>query len=312
MNRIILPCVISTMFAMMFIGCDRISNDEDIQNQDSLEIITDTNTSTTQTLEDIQTSSMSISIDTVPLATNSTVETSVDNTTIISDTTSNSITTLTTVSNITSVSTSNITDNTTTSMTTLDTNVSTEYTVPNMLDLVEFTNDKNALPPLNDDLRTFFQDAFYTYYEFTSAGTIQVDMLDSVEVDDRYYSRVTDNRFSSIDEVSSYLSQYFTDDFIENSYILNKFVESDGNLYSSISAKGCDISYCGHTFEILEQSDEEISFQALVYFSTEGTWTKNSYFINDTPNIEYVTQLSRYILLNTQNGWRFDTFSPIY
>ncbi|MEE7582889.1 MAG: DL-endopeptidase inhibitor IseA family protein [Oscillospiraceae bacterium] len=290
MYRIMLSCFICVTTSLACIGCDRISNDDSIQSQEFTQTTLEVTTS--QTIEDTQTSSMTISLDTVPLAT--TVSTPTDTTTTL-DTTSISDTTTSTTSTSATTSTTSATSDT-----------------PSMLDLVSFTNNSDALPPLNDDLKNLFKDAFYTYYEFTSAGTIQVDASDNIQVDDRYYSKVIDNRFTSIDEVSSYLEQYFTNDFIENSFILNKFVERDGSLYTCIGARSCNISYCGHTFEILDQSDDEISFQALVYFSADGTWTDTSYYINTTPDIEYVTQLSRYLLVNTSSGWRFDTFSPIY
>lgn len=286
MYRIILSCFICVVTSVAFIGCDRISNDDSIQSQEFTQTTLEVGTS--QTIEDTQTSSMTISLDTVPLAT--TASTPTDTATLDLETTSVSDTTTPTTTSTTSATND----------------------VPSMLDLVSFTNDSDALPPLDDDLKSLFKDAFYTYYEFTSAGTIQVDASDSIQVDDRDYFKVTDNRFSSIGDVSKYLKQYFTDDFIENSFILDKFVERDGSLYTCIYARGYNISYCGHTFEILDQSDDEISFQALVYFSAEGTWADTSYYINTTPDVEYVTQLSRYLLVNTSSGWRFDTFSPIY
>ncbi|MCC8069506.1 MAG: IseA DL-endopeptidase inhibitor family protein [Ruminococcus sp.] len=298
MNRIVLLCAVSIMCGVVFIGCDRISNDDTVNNQDSLETTTNIDdTSITEILEDTQVS-MTISLETVPMATNSSVEISTDTTTSTSATYSTTL---------------DATEVTTSYTSTIDTSSSSEeYTTPNMLDLVEFTNNQDALPPLDDTLQTLFQDAFYTYYEFTSAETIQVDKLDIIDVDGREYSKVIDNRFTSIDEVSTYLSQYFTDDFIESSYILNRFIELNGSLYTNIVARSCNVSYCGHTFEILEQSTDEISFQALVYFNIEGTWIQDYYFINETPNVDYVTELSRYVLVNTPNGWRFDTFSPIY
>jgi len=291
-------CLMISILGSISVGCSSISNDD--TNDLDLGTSNTYDTSITTTLEDTQTSERgTISLATVAMATNPVTETTTNTTTL----TTTSITTpSTTTSQVTTIPVKTTTQGTT----------SEENTLPIAFDLVAMTKDKNALPPLNDQLKNLFEKAFTSYYEFTCGGSIKIDAFDTITLNDKTYSRVIDNRFSSVDEAARYLSQYFTQDFIYyNSYILANFTDYNGQLYTSLGAKGLDMEYCGHTFEIINQTDTEIEFKADIYYSTE-TWNENYYFINETPTVDYTTEVSRYILIKTDDGWRFDTFSRIY
>lgn len=295
-------CLMISILGSISVGCSSISNPD----EGNLDLGTSTtyDTSVATTLEDTQTSEIgTISLSTVAMATNPVTES------ITSTTTLNTASTTKPATTTSQVTTTSV--KATTAVTTTQGTTSWENTLPISFDLVAMTKDENALPPLNDELKNLFEKAFTAYCEFTGGGTIKIDAFDTITLNDKSYSKVIDNRFSSVDEVTSYLSQYFTQDFIDSSYILDSFTYNNGELYTSLDAKGFNIQYCGHTFEVTDQTSKEIDFQADVYFCTE-TWNEDYYFINKTPTVDYTTQISKYVLIKTDNGWRFDTFSRIY
>lgn len=254
--------------------------------------------------------------------------------------TSNTVTQVVTT-DVTSISTEKITN--TTPVTTTEKVTTTEETIvdtttvtstqevtqihlPNINDRTFYNDltynmkDSNARPQFFDeDLQQFFAEA-YSIEQWSAFGS-QFNYDDSdyflVEYEDHneYYSRITNTEFKTVDDIRNYFKQYFTNDYINKNINMGYFVEQDGKLYGINGARGGNIQYIGHSFVLDSQSDTRIEFHAEVYYlnSDDNIMLDLAqlYYQKPTDNISYVTEICNYVLVKTDDGWRFDTLETM-
>lgn len=176
----------------------------------------------------------------------------------------------------------------------------------------DITVDKESLPPLSEDLQEIYEGAYKIYYQI-SFGAFDYDENATYEKDELTYYKITDPRFPTYEDFRTYLLQYFTEFFVDNS-ILSKdnlmFTKGkDGGLYYLGGGRGSNIFYAGHTFEIDKESEDEIGFEATAYYTNSNEAYKGDYFYTTPDNPEdYTTQKFLFVLWKEDAGWRFNTF----
>ena len=84
----------------------------------------------------------------------------------------------------------------------------------------DITVDKESLPPLSEDLQEIYEGAYKIYYQI-SFGAFDYDENATYEKDELTYYKITDPRFPTYEDFRTYLLQYFTEFFVDNS-ILSK------------------------------------------------------------------------------------------
>ena len=102
----------------------------------------------------------------------------------------------------------------------------------------DITVDKESLPPLSEDLQEIYEGAYKIYYQI-SFGAFDYNENATYEKDELTYYKITDPRFPTYEDFRTYLLQYFTEFFVDNS-ILSKdnlmFTKGeDGGLYYPVS-----------------------------------------------------------------------------
>lgn len=185
-------------------------------------------------------------------------------------------------------------------------------------DLIYHMKFTDARPQFFDeDLQQYFAEA-YSIEQWSAFGS-QFNYDDSdyflVEYEDHneYYSRITNTEFKTVDDIRNYFKQYFTDDYINKNINMSYFVEQDGKLYGVNGARGGNMQYIGHSFVLDSQSDSRIEFHAEVYYyNGDGVLDlAQLYYQRPTDNMSYDTEICNYVLVKTNDGWRFDTLETM-
>lgn len=183
-------------------------------------------------------------------------------------------------------------------------------------DLIYHMKFTDARPQFFDeDLQQYFAEA-YSIEQWSAWGAqFEYDDIDYflVEYQDynKYYSRITNSEFKTVDDIRNYFKQYFTDDYINKNIPMDNFVEQDGKLYGVNGARGGNVYYLGHSFVLDSQSSDRIEFHAVAYYQNidddeSAEMYDGDYFYNREPNVPYSTQNYKYVLVKTADGWRFD------
>ena len=174
------------------------------------------------------------------------------------------------------------------------------------------TIDQKALPPLSEDLQELYEGAYQIYYQI-SFGAFDYDEAATLKKNDLLYYKITDARFQTYDAFRTYLLQYFTESFVDNSILCEDnllFTASeDGYLYSLPGGRGTNIFYAGHTFEIEKKNENTISLLATAYYtnSNEAFGDKHFYTAPKKPE-DYTTQQFRFVLQKEAGQWKYNTF----
>ena len=82
----------------------------------------------------------------------------------------------------------------------------------------DITVDKESLPPLSEDLQEIYEGAYKIYYQI-SFGAFDYDENATYEKDELTYYKITDPRFPTYEDFRTYLLQYFTEFFVDNSIL---------------------------------------------------------------------------------------------
>ncbi|MGN1411489.1 MAG: DL-endopeptidase inhibitor IseA family protein [Oscillospiraceae bacterium] len=184
-------------------------------------------------------------------------------------------------------------------------------------DLVYNMTDDNARPQFFDeDLQQYFAEA-YSIEQWSAFGCqFKYDDNDGflVEYEDHneYYSRITNTEFKTVEDIRNYFKQYFTDDYINKNINMSHFVEQDGKVYGINGARGGNMEYIGHSFVLDSQSSDRIEFHAEVYYYTGDGILDLAYFHYQEPtDMPHDTEICNYVLVKTNDGWRFDTLETM-
>ena len=95
---------------------------------------------------------------------------------------------------------------------------------------------------------------------------------------------------------------------------MNSFIEQNGHAYGLNSARGGNIYYLGHTFVLDSQTDDRIEFHADAYYQTDADgfdMYTGDYFYNQEPTVPYEVRTCKYVLVKTDDGWRFDEITVL-
>lgn len=176
--------------------------------------------------------------------------------------------------------------------------------------------DLAALPPLDTALQQLYADA-YAIYSDISFGDFAYDAETTLDRDGITYYKVTDERFPTYADFSTYLEQYFTKDFVENGILGENnimFTEGeDGGLYFLGGGRGSNIYYAGHTFTVDRQIDKEIDLSATAYYTNSNDPYQGELFYTAPENTdEYTTQEFHFVILLEDDQWKFDDFVLFY
>ena len=111
---------------------------------------------------------------------------------------------------------------------------------------------------------------------------------------DRY--QVLDERFNTMDALRDMVSQYFSDDIVEDLFSMGVYTEEDGYLYTTDEGRQMDVHIGETEFELTEETGEE-----KVYTVTVNYWGEED---NPVEVLTYVQQL-------IDGQWKFTQF-PFY
>ena len=168
-----------------------------------------------------------------------------------------------------------------------------------------------SMPPLDKELLPLYEDAYKIFYQ-VNMGYFDYDETDIFEKDGFEYYRITDSRFKTYDEFRTYLLQYFTEQFVDNSMLSADnimYTKGDnGGLYFLNTARGTNIFYAGHTFAIDKAEGEDMGFKATAYYKTDAPYEGEYFYEAPADPENYTTQEYLFVLWNVDGAWKFNTF----
>lgn len=247
--------------------------------------------------------------------------------------TSSAVTEVTTAP-ITDVSTENVTTvipvitvstvSTTPPITTINTTTSELETITTQTTEISFdiqpSNPYYAIPAnmkpdgssplfLDWEVRSFFFSA-YSIADILNKGVSFTYSLDEfTTINEKIYYKVP---FDTLNELEDYLRCYFTDSYIQNNNLMDIYFQLDDGVYFEENIKPANNNYIGHTFYLDSVTNDRIVFHANAYYqNSDNVLSSEMYtgsnFYGEEPTIPYSTQVCNYVLVKTQNGWKFDT-----
>lgn len=184
--------------------------------------------------------------------------------------------------------------------------------------LVVFPDRPETLPSfLSSDLQQSFADAYSIQQniDFRTSPFLEYSESeeDTVRIGDHEnytsYCKVTNSQIRTLDDVETYLRQYFTDDYIDNYHLMDYFIEQDNYVYVYYMPRGGNVYYMGHTFYLDSQSDEKVTFHADAYYQVDdgaADMFNGGYVYNQEPSTDYTVERKDFVLVKTENGWRID------
>ncbi|MHC1695119.1 MAG: hypothetical protein AB9835_07585 [Eubacteriales bacterium] len=203
-------------------------------------------------------------------------------------------------------------------------NIKTDFTTENQNTTIDNTtttiasstepatfDSSDGLPPVDDELKAFFKDAAKIYRDL-EFGILPIQNDTGIQQDNYIYYRVNDPRFSTIKELRLFLTDYFTDDIIENDILsANKenpeYIEIDGAIYQREIGRGGRIEYAGHVFGPIEVSDSSINMPVSVYYATDYQPETFFYTEPDDKN-KYNIEEHKFELVKVNDKWVFNQF----
>lgn len=172
------------------------------------------------------------------------------------------------------------------------------------------------LPPVSNELQQLYNNAYEIYKELTLGmnrftdydenGNYSCEEKDII-IDGKVYTKASSDYFKTLEDVSVYFHQYFTDRFIQELNILSGFTEYEGNIYFESHAKDGYIGYAGHTYEITAQTDDEINIKVICYIYENTEEFTGEYFFETPEDLTQFDIVERKIRFNKENNeWRID------
>lgn len=176
----------------------------------------------------------------------------------------------------------------------------------------------DGTPPLTDAQKTLYSAAKIAY-ENVVYGLFEADRTQDVWIDGKNgYVMLQDSRFSSAEDVKTYLYTYFTKDYVDTVLMPSnqvRFVERYGNLYMLSESKQQRTDYAGHVFEITYQDDVTIRLKATIYHYNDGTSNQTPFY--SAPSADVAARCTTEEVFFTvswdasANQWKFSEFSAI-
>lgn len=131
---------------------------------------------------------------------------------------------------------------------------------------------KNQPDFLTAEQKELWSRAFYLTYMNVSAenfgftGDYEKSPRKTADGNEYHYIRTG----TDYGEFYSALSEVFTDDFLENTFIGETYINDGGELLFMKKYLEEDISYRSHTYQLISQSGDEIRFKLTAYYSWNG------------------------------------------
>ncbi|WP_313528582.1 DL-endopeptidase inhibitor IseA family protein [Anaerotignum sp.] len=179
----------------------------------------------------------------------------------------------------------------------------------------DFTSEE-GLPLLETDLQQLYKDAEAIYLNIVF-GNFHCDTTQKIERDNYIYYKVDEPEYDSFDSFKVYLSNYFTQDFI-NREILSpdsiRFMKADnGDLYMMDASRGANIFYAGHVFHKSVSNENQITFTATAYYSnTQEAYDGERFYVEPENSGDFSTQEFTFALVKEEENWKFDQFTCFF
>lgn len=166
---------------------------------------------------------------------------------------------------------------------------------------------------LSDENKELFKKADYIYFNFfvcTGFDLIDYEKQEYVDIDKngteyRYYKTYYDYA-----DFVDYIKSVFTDDKADELINGNdSYIDIDGKLCCMDGARGSDISYKGKRYELVSETDDEITFKAIAEHSWEGVY-ENEQQYRDEGNIDDFEWEEEYTykFVKTDDGFKIAEF----
>ncbi|KXL54199.1 hypothetical protein CLNEO_04290 [Anaerotignum neopropionicum] len=186
---------------------------------------------------------------------------------------------------------------------------------PSPYDETIYTSE-DGLPPLEDDLKQLYQDAEAIYLKIVFFD-FHTDFNQPIEKYGYVFYKVDEDHFNSYDSFKTYLSNYFSQDFINGKILApgdSQFIEGeDGALYMLDAGRGSNIFYAGCVFHSVERSEDKIKFTATAYYANTQEGYEGELFFAEPENMsDYSTEDFTFILVMEGDKWKFDLFSCFF
>jgi len=185
-----------------------------------------------------------------------------------------------------------------------------EFSFDNVQDYVY--EDSYDLSFLTEDLQNKFYQAKFLAYEFDS-GYSRIYLINNnnsptpIKIKTQNISDKNPEEYISyicynIDYTSfnNALLTLFTKEYLNNIEKNNHFINYNGKLACISGDRGYDITFRKIEFELISQDKDRIEFKGTAYYTSGDI----------TSDIDYSKDY-KFIILKTENGWRFSTF-PIW
>ena len=173
------------------------------------------------------------------------------------------------------------------------------------------TVDEASLPPMDAEIQQLYADAYKIYNQINFCN-FDFDTEDIYEKDGFEYTRVADSRFKTYDDFRTYLLQYFTEQFVDNTILSPDNIMftkgENGGLYCLQAGRGTNIFYAGHTFAMDREGEEEMGFKATAYYTVDAPYEGEIFYEAPADPENYSTQEYLFVLWKEEAGWRFNTF----
>lgn len=184
---------------------------------------------------------------------------------------------------------------------------SAESLTEDIYPLVDDTYDnKDGIPPLNDNLKQLFSDSMKIYYALTVSGgeSLSFDGIDGYYTVDEYTDKA---------QLEKDLHKCFTDNFCEKvlKAYFDNCIEKNGAVYCRDPETVEQSGYFGHCFEIGEIYETEINLTAKIFLDFDNPKDSMFYMPNGGAG-ENAIEERAFVIEKQENGWRFSEFSRLY
>lgn len=166
---------------------------------------------------------------------------------------------------------------------------------------------------LSEENKQIFKKADYIYFNFfvcTGFDLIDYENQEYVEIEkDGIVYRYYKTNYDYADFVG-YIKSVFTDDL--STELINgndAYIDIDGKLGCMDAARGTDISYKGKRYELVSESDDEISLKAIAEHSWKGAYENEQQYRDEGNTDAYEWEEEHnYKFVKTDDGFRLAEF----
>ncbi|WP_050697110.1 hypothetical protein [Anaeromassilibacillus senegalensis] len=159
---------------------------------------------------------------------------------------------------------------------------------------------------LNGDQQLLYQAAYRMYFHFSMTSGFEPDMEAEGEENGNGRVYYPDRGFDSYADYRKAMESVFT---VEYTDFLNEsqcyIDDGAGGLLTAPGDRGSDITYKETTFELVKQDENEVEFNLIGHYN--DALPESSGDPADDTTVSFAIKM-----VNTENGWRFDSFAIPY